>query len=263
MKFEPRDLGAAAEASSGGGGKGMRRELVVLMTFLLLTLLLVWSVFDGLSRIAVRAVTPEIESEWLGVLMPQFDEWEPSGEEDTRRVEMIRAITRKLTSHPDVPAMKFRIIMIDDPDPNAFAIPGGVIGVTRGLVEALEDNEIAAAFVIGHELGHFAHRDHLRGLIRELGALAALQIAFGGGGGLVFTVNDLMQLSYSRRQEEAADAYALRLLHDSYGHADGAERLFELFAKSNSIPGWAHMFSTHPNPAERLHRLRESSASDR
>lgn len=259
MKFEARDLGEAAEVSSGGGGKGMRREFFVLITLSVITLLGIWITFDGLSRLAVRAITPELESEWLAGLMPQLDEWVPAEEDDVRRVEMIRSIIAKLAAHPDAPALKYRLVLIDDKTPNAFAIPGGVIGVTHGLVDALEDHEIATAFVIGHEIGHFANRDHLRGLVRQLGTLAALEIVFGGGGGLVFTTNDLMQLSDSRKQEEAADAYALRLLHDSYGHAEGAGKLFELLMISDSMPGWAYMFSTHPNHADRIERLRKDA----
>lgn len=262
MKFESRDLNEAADVSSGGGKRGMRRELIVLMALLALSLILIWGVFDGLSRLAVRAVTPKLESEWLGALVQDLDEWEPSKEADIRRTQMIRTITAKLAEHPDVPTLKFRLFFIDDESPNAFAIPGGVVGVTRGLVDALEDHEIAAAFVIAHEFGHFANRDHLRGLVREVGSLAALQIVFGGGSGLIFTTNDLMQLNYSRKQEEAADTYALRLLYDVYGHADGADKLFELLSKSETLPGWAYMFSTHPNFEERLERLRNHTSPD-
>jgi len=263
MKFVQRDLGESSEASSGGGGRGMRRELMALLALSAITLVVIWAAFDGLSRLAVRAITPEMESQWLGALMPSMDEWEPTGEAQIRRVEMIRDSMARLTAHPDAPKLDFRLIIINENSPNAFAIPGGVIGFTRGMVDALEDNEIAAAFVIAHELGHFAHRDHLRGLIREIGSFAALQILFGGGGNLVFQTNDLMNLNYSRRQEEAADAYALHLLIDVYGHSKGADQLFEILSTSSELPDWAHMFSTHPNPRDRMKRLRESIDSNK
>lgn len=261
MKFEQRDLGESSEASSGGGGRGMRRELMALLALSAITLVVIWGIFDGLSRLAVRAITPEMESQWLGALMPSMDEWKPTSEEEIRRVDMIRSSMDRLTAHPDAPGLEFRLIIIDDSSPNAFAIPGGVIGFTHGMIDALEDNEIAAAFVIAHELGHFAHRDHLRGLIREIGSFAALQILFGGGGNLMFQTNDLMNLQYSRRQEEAADAYAIQLLIDVYGHSKGAEQLFDILSKSPGLPDWAHMFSTHPNPRDRMKRLREAADS--
>lgn len=92
---------------------------------------------------------------------------------------------------------------------------------------------------------------------RDLGDAA--EASSGGGGSLVFSTNDLLQLRYSRKQEEAADGYALGLLHRSYGHAEGAEKLFGMFPESGATPGWAHMFSTHPNPADRIERLRKSA----
>lgn len=263
MKFEIRDLGEASEVSSGGGARGMRREFFVLIAMLIVSLLMIWGVFDGLSRLAVRAITPEREAEWLGALAPDLDSWTPTDESDLRRVDALRTSLEKLSAHPDVPKLKYRLILLNENEPNAFAIPGGVVGFTRGLIHALEDEEMAAAFVVAHELGHFAHRDHLRGLVRQLGTSATLSVIFGGGGDLIFHSNDLMQLGYSRSQEEAADAFALRILIDTYRHADGADKLFELLSESSEIPEWVHMLSTHPDPKKRLARIRDEIAEQR
>ena len=258
MKYEMRDLGEASEVSSGGGARGMRRELLILLALSAASLFLVWAFFDGLSRLAVLAITPEKESQWLGSITPELDLWAPTEENDLRRVAALRDNLEKLSAHRDVPDLDFRLVLLDENEPNAFAIPGGVIGFTRGLVHALEDNDMAAAFVVAHELGHFANRDHLRGLVRRLGTSATLAVIFGNGGDIVVQSNDLLQLGTSRKQEEAADAFALRILVDTYGHADGADRLFELLSDTDQVPSWIHMLSTHPDPKERLDRLRKA-----
>lgn len=258
MKYEIRDLGETAEASSGGGARGMRRELLILLALSAVSLFLIWGFFDGLSRLAVLAITPERESRWLGTVVPEMDLWTPTKENDLRRVASLHDSLEKLSKHRDVPELEYRLVILDENEPNAFAIPGGVIGFTRGLIHVLEDNEMAAAFVVAHELGHFANRDHLRGLVRRLGTSATLAVIFGNGGEVVVQSNDLLQLGTSRNQEEAADAFALRILVDTYGHADGADKLFELLADGDQAPEWIHLLSTHPDPKKRLNLIRKA-----
>ena len=142
--------------------------------------------------------------------------------------------------------------------PNAFAFPGGGIGVTKGLLEALE-REVEFAFVIGHELGHFHNRDHLRGLGRALGTSVCLSIIFGGTvGGDVMTSNTMFIINrkYSRDQEKAADRFGMKLVYDVYGKTEGVEKLFELLEKKDKLPAWAYMLATHPKPGDRIADLK-------
>ena len=80
---------------------------------------------------------------------------------------------------PAVPKLPYRLILIENPKPNAFAFPGGTIGLTSGLIDSLDDPE-ALKFVLGHELGHFHERGHLRGLGRAIGSAVVFSILFGG-----------------------------------------------------------------------------------
>jgi Zn-dependent protease with chaperone function len=258
MKYQPREMGEAAEVSSGGGRRGTLKELVQLTLLSALVIIIIWLAVGGVAEIAVRWVTPKQEAEWLEGLLPELELWEPKSAADRERKELLEQVLAKLSAHPEVPQIPFRIILIDDASPNAFAIPGGVIGVTRGLLTALGDEEIAHAFVIGHELGHFKQRDHLRGIIRNLGTGTAVGLIFGSSGGatLAGNVNEMMQLDYSRDQEESADAFALRLVESAYGRTAGSERLFEKLQETQALPDWAYMFSTHPDTAARIRKIR-------
>ncbi len=256
-------MGEAAEASSGGGSRGWRTELPQLAALSLLAITLIWILAASLSHIAVRFISLEQESELLAVVLPKLDTYEPETPEEKKQFAMLEAVLDKLTEHPESPDITFTLVILDSEDVNAFAIPGGVIGMTRGLLKALGDEEIAHAFVLAHEIGHFKHRDHLHGLVRQLGSGAALSLIFGSSGAMQLTApaNEFVAMGYSRRQERAADEFGLMLVQEVYGSAAGTARLFEKLSESDSLPGWAYMFSTHPDTRDRLERLK--SAGDR
>lgn len=151
------------------------------------------------------------------------------------------------------PAYEYKATVICDEDPNAFAFPGGAIGVTSGLFKTVH-SENGLAFVLAHELGHFQNRDHLRSLGRGIGfLLAGTLLGFGGESGVPDFFSRLIALSFDRRQEEKADAYALTLLHKVYGHTGGASEFFNHLDKNKH--GWTQnlpsFLSTHPSSKSR------------
>ncbi len=150
--------------------------------------------------------------------------------------------------------------VLDDGDLNAFAVPGGGILVTRGLLDSADDEELA--FVLGHELAHLEHRDGLRALGR--GAVLAIALSLVGAGGaaspleLGEVTGKLALQRFGRGQELRADAAAVdRLEHSGLGTA-GAVRLLERFGDRESAGlaavAWA---STHPLSRARLEAIRE------
>lgn len=252
-------MGEAAEASSGGGARGMRREFLVLALLAALAAGAVWLAAGGLAALAVRAITPEREAEWLAALTEKLPEWQPRDPVLKARAAMIESLLARLAAHPEAPKISFRLLLLDEPEPNAFAFPGGAIGITRGLLEALGEEEGAYAFVLGHELGHFKNRDHLARLVRGLGSGFAMAVLFGWQGGLDLagSAQKFLELGYSRRQEMAADEFGLRIARETLGSAAGSGRLFEKLLEKEQLPAWAYMFHTHPDTARRLKRLRD------
>lgn len=173
----------------------------------------------------------------------------------------LQAVLDRLRQSAEVVPLGYRLSFMEEKSPNAFAVPGGGICVTTGLLAALDD-ETAFAFVIGHELGHFAGRDHLRGLGRGLvvGIGASLVFGEGGADALASRVHLLLQNRYSRERESAADRFALRVVRERYGTGEGVERLFDLLQQKDALPGWAYMFATHPDPRGRIRALRDQAA---
>ena len=175
---------------------------------------------------------------------------------------MAHEILDKFKSSPDVPPIDYRFLLLKEKRPNAFAMPGGTIGLTTGLLETL-DNEIELAFVIAHELGHFHNRDHLSGLGRAAGFSVIMAVLFESGPGAESfgnIINYTAQRQYSRDREEKADKYAIELVYKTYGKIEGTDKLFRTLNKEHKIPAWAYMFSTHPSPEERIKKLEEYSS---
>jgi Zn-dependent protease with chaperone function len=142
---------------------------------------------------------------------------------------------------------------------NAAALPGGHMVVFTGLLaEMTSENELA--FVLAHELGHFANRDHLRGLGRALVLMTASTVLLGAdnsvnsmiGKGMVLT-----ELSFSRKQESQADEFALETLFCHYGHVADATSFFNKIPEDGDPGRFGHYFASHPENRRRIGHLED------
>jgi len=213
------------------------------------------------AAVAVDLVVPHIPIELeLRLFSGWFDRAaKTDAAVDPREQPLAKLLDRMVGHWPECP-YGFEIAIWDTPEPNAVALPGGVIAVTRGLLEKVEsENELA--FVLGHELGHFRNRDHLRGLGRGI-AFSLLLVAVGVGGGgsaveLASLAGQFAQRGFDREQEIEADRFGLALLAAEYGHVSGAAAFFEHLSELGG-PGegaLASYFSTHPLHADRIQAL--------
>jgi len=158
---------------------------------------------------------------------------------------------------------EFTFRVLDSPVVNAFALPGGYVYVTRGLLSHL-NNEAQLAVVIGHEIGHVAGRHaSQRALSQQIGQVAVIggsilgQELFGLPGESLLNLSSqaaqLLFMSYSRDHERESDRLGVEYsAMKHYVAAEGSEfftSLRRISEKSGqSIP---NMLSTHPNPGER------------
>ena len=142
---------------------------------------------------------------------------------------------------------------------NAAALPGGHMVVFTGLLaEMTSENELA--FVLAHELGHYANRDHLRGLGRALVLMTASTVLLGAdnsvnsmiGQGMVLT-----ELSFSREQESQADEFALETLFCHYGHVADATSFFNKIPEDGDPGRFGHYFASHPENRRRISHLED------
>jgi predicted Zn-dependent protease len=153
-----------------------------------------------------------------------------------------------------------------DPSPrgiNAFALPGGTIVMLDGLVLAAPgDDEVLA--VLGHELGHVAHKHGMTHLIRAVGIGSVASLLWGDFAGAAANAPVLLGvLKYSRDAEREADAFAVDFLRASGLGVEPLLGFFDFVDKLQKKHGGAppDFLSTHPATPERIERLRAERAA--
>jgi Zn-dependent protease with chaperone function len=256
VEYEPRLPAEGINTSEDGP----LREFALLVAGLVGALLVLLA-FAALAIDRLVPLVPSaLEARWFGGWLADDAGTDP-------RDAAVQALLDRLVSHWSDAPYPFTVHVIDEPDPNAIALPGGAILVTSGLLEAVKsENELALA--LGHELGHFRARDHLRGLGRGLAAQLVLG-AIGTSGELVSGISaiagELAQRSFGRRQEREADAFGLALVHAEYGHVAGAADFFARLSDSQqraraSSRRLASYFDTHPLHEDRLAALEAEAA---
>lgn len=176
------------------------------------------------------------------------------------KLVMLEPIKRKIISMDKNLQGKSNFPLIEYPssDVNAFVTPDGSIYFTSGILKEVSNEEILA-FVLAHELGHYAHRDHLKGIGRELIAGVILTIVTMGQSDVSAVVGQASLMSsnhYSKIQEKNADLFAGRIIQKLYGSTDGAIKFFEYLQKKEGVPEFLYYFTTHPAPSERIHLLK-------
>ena len=165
-----------------------------------------------------------------------------------------RAAFQKLVSKLEVAAalpLRLHADVVRRSEANAIALPGGRVYVFQGLI-AKANNADELAGVIAHEIGHVAHRDGVRSVIQagSLSFLFGLLIGdFSGGGAAVIAMRTVVQSSYSRDTEAAADAYGARLVA-KLGRDPRA--LGKILIRIAGTPGpMARILLDHPEARER------------
>ncbi len=255
MKFEPREPAEAVNYSR----EHPVRETAILFFTLSGAALAAYFVLGWAAETAAPYIPASWEQRVFAGLWTRLEgEVSPAGGE-SRALE--RLVGRLQGGWPDAP-YAFEIGILEEAEPNALALPGGRILVTRGLLDgASSENELA--FVLGHELGHFRNRDHLRSLGRGMvtGLLtAAIGAATGvGSANPLELARGFSDRGFGRAQERDADAFALELTQALYGHVGGADDFFErLAAESAGSRGRAlsRWLSTHPLSDDRVAALR-------
>ena len=178
---------------------------------------------------------------------------------DSARQRYVRELGMRLARVSERPNLPWTFRVIDDPAINAFAVPGGHVYVTRGIMAHL-DNEAELVAVLGHEIGHITARHSVSQMSRT--QLAQIGLVVGTVlkpelqryAGLASQGLGLLFLKYSRDDENQADElgfrYMRRVDYDTR-RMPGVYTLLDRVSQAGSggrLPDW---LSTHPNPANR------------
>ena len=217
--------------------------------FIAIVLLLVF-----LIEVALYFVPVETEAELFADWLPE-DLVTISPSDD--RLHETQTLVDRLARHwADAPYL-FRVEIGDSDAANAMALPGGLIVVTRGLLDEVQsENELA--FVLGHELGHFRNRDHLRALGRGIVFSMFFAVITGNDvSGIGINVADITLRGFNREQESDADEFGLAIVYAEYGHVDEAWRLFERWEhEQERTPDLLSYLATHPYAGDRVEHLK-------
>ena len=178
---------------------------------------------------------------------------------DSGRQRYVRELGLRLARVSERPNLPWTFRVIDDPVVNAFAIPGGHVYVTRGIMAHL-DNEAELVAVLGHEIGHITARHSVsqmsRAQLAQLGLVVGtvLKPELQRYAGVASQGLGLMFLKYGRDDETQADElgfrYMRRVDYDTR-RMPGVYTLLDRVSQASGggrLPDW---LSTHPNPANR------------
>ena len=247
MKFTPKHIDENVNVSKAHP----LAELAWLVGGMLLLVLVFYLVLGVTADLAVAKIPIKAEV-WLGEYF--VDSFEANEDEALRR--RLQTLLDNLPADSPLHKYSFTVQLVKNNEVNALALPGGHIVVFSGLVEQA-DSENELAMVLAHELGHFAHRDHLKRLGRGLGLTVAAMLVFGEDSAISRLVSNLFlvtESSYSRQQESDADRFGLELLVNSYGHAGGATDFFARVGKKAGSRA-PYLLASHPHPDDRIEEL--------
>ena len=174
----------------------------------------------------------------------------------------VNDIGNELASLSERPQLPWSFKLVDDPMVNAFALPGGFIFITRGIMATL-NSEAELAGVIGHEIGHVTARHSASQMSRQqlqqigLGVGSVLSSDVASVAGVLSAGLGLLNLRYSRGDESQSDALGVRYMtragYDPNALVGVFQTLALVGAGAGSVPGWA---ASHPDPVNREEDIR-------
>lgn len=178
---------------------------------------------------------------------------------------VVNALTRQLPAQAR--SVGWETAVFANSEPNAFALPGGKVGVNTGIFTVAKNQDQLAA-VLAHEIGHVVERHHDERITRQMGASGAVQLlgALAGDYGALATQGGslLAQTGFllpgSRAQETEADVVGQRLMAEAGFDPAQAVNLWQnmIAAGGGRPPEW---LSTHPNPQSRIQELRSRAGT--
>lgn len=224
---------------------------------------------QGLGK-AAQAVT--LTDQQMAAYVKEYIDWmdahNPVTPADSPYTQRLDSLTAGLTSAEGIP-LNFKVY--DVIDVNAFACADGSVRVFSSLMDIMSDDELLG--VIGHEIGHVAHKDSKKAFKQALLTSALLDAAAGTNKtAAALTDSQLGKLgealagaTYSKKQETAADDYGYDFLKS---HGKNPAAMAKSFMKLKELQGDAkssklnQLFSSHPDLDARIKRMQKRATDD-
>lgn len=210
------------------------------------------------------AISPEQEIR-LGLESAPEMSREMGGEvpSNDRRAIEVQKIGDYIVNHTEAgkSPWKFKFhLLADEKTVNAFALPGGQIFITVGLLDKLQ-TEAQLAGVLGHEIGHVIERHSAQQMAKnQLGQSLIVAVAAGSDQQsqslmLASVVNQMIQLRYGRHDESQADEWGLKLMEKAGYDPRAMIQVMEVLKAASGGGRGIEIFQTHPNPDLRIEQI--------
>ncbi|WP_422926357.1 M48 family metalloprotease [Singulisphaera sp. PoT] len=189
---------------------------------------------------------------------------------DDPRARLVAATGARLIDASDASRSpyvgNYHFILLRDPETiNAFALPGGQVFITLGLLNKLT-NEAQLAGVLGHEIGHVVNRHSAQQMAKgRLGQLLTMAVGVGASdrddGGrnaqiVAAMVNQVTQLRFSREDESEADRYGLRYMAQAGFNPSAMLEVMKILKEAAKGSHQPEILATHPLPETRLEEIK-------
>jgi predicted Zn-dependent protease len=180
--------------------------------------------------------------------------------DDKKLQEYVSRLGLGIAKQSERPNLPWAFHVMDDPTVNAFALPGGFIFITRGILTHM-NNEAELVGVLGHEIGHVTARHSVQQMSRQQIALIGLGIGsilsskVAQYAGLASQGLGILFLKYGRDAEAQSDQLGFKYMVQHRYDPRAMVTMFETLERvskiegAGNIPEWA---STHPNPGNRI-----------
>src|SRR5256712_6371867 len=188
---------------------------------------------------------------------------------DTAWQRWIQQFGARLAANSERPNLPWTFHVVDDPVVNAFALPGGYIYVTRGILAHL-NSEAELGGVVGHEIGHVTPRHPVSQMSKQqltqlglaVGSIASPE--FGRYAGLAGQALGALFVKYSRNNESQADDLGLRYMRRANFDPREMPHVFEMLTRVSQAQGGGRVpewLGTHPDPENRRGRIEQEIAA--
>ena len=181
----------------------------------------------------------------------------------------IQQFGMRLAATSERPTLPWTFRVVDDPVVNAFALPGGFIYVTRGILAHL-NSEAELAGVVGHEIGHVTARHSVSQMSKQQLAQIGLAVGtiaspeFERFAGIASAGLGVLFLKYSRDAERQADDLGLRYMRRVNYDPREMPHVFEMLTRVSQAEGGGRVpewLATHPDPENRRGRIEQEIAA--
>jgi predicted Zn-dependent protease len=230
-----------------------------------LVLLAIGCVVNPVTQESEFSLMSENQEVQMGMqAYPMYTQMSGGLYDDPELQAYVQSVGERLARVSHRPELDYRFNVVNGSEINAYALPGGKISITRGLLTKMQ-NEAQLASVLGHEIGHVTARHAAAGYTRQVLAqvltsvgVAAIQSSGITGGELLaqggMLASNLVLTKYSRDQERQSDELGMEYMTAVRYNPDGMAQTMEILKASHERQPSSveSLFLTHPLTSERL-----------